>query len=154
GFIFGNGPGFAIALAAIARTGAVAVPISTMLRAGELVRVLRQSDVQGLIVQRTMLGKDLVARLTEALPELVGQACGALRLPRVPYLRWIVSSGEGLPTAAGPMGWLTDAGAELGEDLLLEVESEVHPTDQMIEIYTSGSMALPKGVRHLHGAVM
>ncbi|TDW63228.1 acyl-CoA synthetase (AMP-forming)/AMP-acid ligase II [Novosphingobium sp. PhB55] len=154
GFIFGNGPGFAIALAAIARIGAVAVPISTMLRAGELVRVLRQSDVQGLIVQRTMLGKDLVARLTEALPELIGQACGALRLPRVPYLRWIVSSGEGLPAAAEAMGWLTDAGAELGEDLLLEVESEVHPTDQMIEIYTSGSMALPKGVRHLHGAVM
>jgi acyl-CoA synthetase (AMP-forming)/AMP-acid ligase II len=154
GFIFGNGPGFAIALAAIARIGAVAVPISTMLRAGELVRVLRQSDVQGLIVQRTMLGKDLVARLTEALPELVGQACGALRLPRVPYLRWIVSSGEGLPTVVEAMGWLIDAGAELGEDLLLEVESEVHPTDQMIEIYTSGSMALPKGVRHLHGAVM
>ena len=152
GFIFGNGPGFATALAAIARIGAVAVPISTMIRANELIRVLRQSDVQGLIVQRTMLGKDLVARLTDALPELAGQTCGALRLPRVPYLRWIVSSGADLPAAVAPMAWLTEG--DVGEDVLREVESEVHPTDQMIEIYTSGSMALPKGVRHLHGAVM
>jgi acyl-coenzyme A synthetase/AMP-(fatty) acid ligase len=152
GFIFGNGPGFATALAAIARIGAVAVPISTMIRANELVRVLRQSDVQGLIVQRTMLGKDLVVRLTEALPELAGQTCGALRLPRVPYLRWIVSGGADLPAAVAPMAWLTEG--DVGEDVLREVESEVHPTDQMVEIYTSGSMALPKGVRHVHGAVM
>src|SRR3546814_9235734 len=27
------------------------------------------------------------------------------------------------------------------------------PTDQMVEIYTSGSMALPKGVKHHHGPV-
>ncbi|WP_395390865.1 class I adenylate-forming enzyme family protein [Novosphingobium sp. BL-8A] len=154
GFIFGNGPGFAVALAAIARIGAVAVPISTMIRAGELVRVLRQSDVQGLIVQREMLGKDLVARLVEALPELAAQACGALRLTRAPYLRWIVSSGAGLPSGVGPVAWLADAGVDVSEELLGEVEAEVHPTDQMIEIYTSGSMALPKGVRHLHGAVM
>ncbi|MFD1958879.1 AMP-binding protein [Novosphingobium panipatense] len=41
----------------------------------------------------------------------------------------------------------------MSDDLLRSVEAEVHPTDQMIEIYTSGSMALPKGVRHGHGAV-
>src|ERR1700741_684808 len=38
GFIFGNGPDFALMLAAIARIGAIAVPISTMIRANELVR--------------------------------------------------------------------------------------------------------------------
>lgn len=152
GFIFGNGPGFAVVMAAIARIGAVAVPISTMLRAGELVRVLRQSDVQGLIVQRAILGNDLVARLVDALPELDGQSWGALRVPRVPYLRWIVSSGADLPLAVAPIAWLTEVDA--GEEVLREVEAEVHPTDQMIEIYTSGSTALPKGVRHVHGAVM
>ncbi|WP_313441677.1 class I adenylate-forming enzyme family protein [Novosphingobium sp.] len=154
GFIFGNGPGFATALAAIARIGAVAVPISTMIRANELVRVLRQSDVQGLIVQREMLGKDLVARLVEALPELAAQTCGDLRMLRAPYLRWIVSDGDDLPPGVAPVSWLAEGGSDVTEGLLREVESEVHPTDQMIEIYTSGSMALPKGVRHLHGAVM
>jgi acyl-CoA synthetase (AMP-forming)/AMP-acid ligase II len=38
--------------------------------------------------------------------------------------------------------------------LLEAVEAEVHPTDQAIEIYTSGSMALPKGVKHNHGPVL
>ena len=34
-------------LAAIARIGAIAIPISTLIKANELVRVLRQSDVAG-----------------------------------------------------------------------------------------------------------
>jgi acyl-coenzyme A synthetase/AMP-(fatty) acid ligase len=42
----------------------------------------------------------------------------------------------------------------VSEDLLREIEAEVHTTDQMIEIYTSGSMALPKGVKHNHGPVL
>lgn len=154
GFIFGNGPGFALMLAAISRIGAIAVPISTMIRAGELVRVLRQSDVQGLVLTRTMLGKDYVERMIEALPELEGQESGQLRLLRAPYLRWIVSSGEGLPACVAPMEYLTDAAATVGDDLLREIESEVHTTDQLVEIYTSGSMALPKGVKHHHGPVL
>jgi len=153
GFIHGNGPEFAVMLAAVSRIGAVAVPISTMIRANELVRVLRQSDVQGLVLQRTMLGKDLPERVLDALPELDGQESGALRLARVPYLRWIVSDGEGLPSAIAPLTFLTDPAATIGDDLLREVEAEVHPTDQMVEIYTSGSMALPKGVRHAHGPI-
>lgn len=153
GFIFGNGPGFATMLAAISRIGAIAVPISTMIRSNELVRVLRQSDVQGLIMHRTMLGKDYVERLLDALPELEGQECGALRLARAPYLRWIVSSGDGLPSCVAAMDYLTDAAQSVDEALLREVEAEVHSADQMVEIYTSGSMALPKGVKHNHGPV-
>lgn len=153
GFIFGNGPGFAVMLAAISRIGAIAVPISTMIRANELVRVLRQSDVQGLILIREMLGKDYVERVLEALPALAGQESGSLRLPQAPYLRWIVSFGDDLPSSVAPMAYLTDAAASVDEALLREVESEVHPTDQMVEIYTSGSMALPKGVKHNHGPV-
>ena len=153
GFIFGNGPGFAIMLFAIARIGAIAVPISTMIRANELVRVLRQSDISGLIVQRTFLGYDYVERLCDALPELRGSAPD-LRLAKVPYLRWVVSTGEGLPASVRDIDWIASAAETLGEDLLTEAESEVHTTDQLIEIYTSGSMALPKGVRHMHGPVL
>ncbi len=153
GFIAGNGPTFAVLLAAIARIGAIAVPISTMIRANELVRVLRQSDISGLIAQRKFLGNDYAARLAEALPALA--TCGQdLRLPEVPYLRWIVSSGDGLPASIRPMETLADAAASVSDELLRAAEAEVHTSDQMVEIYTSGSMALPKGVKHLHGAVL
>jgi acyl-CoA synthetase (AMP-forming)/AMP-acid ligase II len=154
GFIYGNGPGFALMLAAIARIGAVAIPISTMIRSNELVRVLRQSDVSGLIVQREFLGHDYVERLCDALPELRASGSGELRIVRLPYLRWILSSGEDLPASIQDIGLLTRTAASVSDELLRALESEVHPTDQMVEIYTSGSMALPKGVKHNHGPVL
>lgn len=154
GFIYGNNPSFAVMFAAIARIGAVAVPVSTFIRANELVRVLRQSDITGLIVQRTLLGKDYVQRVCEALPELAQAQNPDLRLSDVPFLRWVVSSGPSLPAGIYPQEWLTEACDSVSETLLEAIESEVHPADQIVEIYTSGSMALPKGVRHDHGPVL
>ncbi len=154
GFIHCNGPAFAVQLAAIARAGGVAIPISTMIKSGELVRVLRQSDIAGLLLIRSMLGKDFVQRFCEALPALARLESPDLRLPEVPYLRWIVSSGASLPPAFRTMDWLLSGAETVGEDLLQQVEAEIHSTDQLLEIYTSGSMALPKGVKHAHGPVM
>ena len=154
GFIFGNGPQFALILAATARIGAVAVPISTMIKANELVRVLRRSDIHGLIVQRRVLGHDMAARLSDALPQLTDATAGDLRIAQAPYLRWIVSDGDDLPSSFLHTDWLTARAGTVTGQLLREIENEVHPTDQMVEIYTSGSMALPKGVRHNHGPVL
>jgi acyl-CoA synthetase (AMP-forming)/AMP-acid ligase II len=154
GFIYGNGPRFAVTLAAIARIGAVAIPISTMIRSNELVRVIRQSDIAGLIVHRTFLGYDYVERLCDALPELREGVDPDLRIASTPYLRWIVSSGETLPPTLHGMDFLTDAASSVTDVMLQEVEVGVHPTDQMVEIYTSGSMALPKGVKHDHGPIL
>lgn len=154
GFIQGNSPMFAILLAAIARIGAVAVPISTLIKANELVRVLRQSDISGLIVHRTMLGHDYVKRLVEAMPTLASAKSNDLRLVEAPYLRWIASWGSDLPASFAAVEEIIAGGESVSDDLLLAVEAEVHPTDQMVEIYTSGSMALPKGVKHLHGPVV
>ena len=153
GFIYGNSPMFAVLLAAIARIGAIAIPISTLIKSNELVRVLKQSDIHGLILQRSLLGHDYVTRLCDALPELAASGPD-LRLTTVPFLRWIVSDGEGLPTAIQPLSWLEGAACTIDEALLIEAENAVHSNDQMVEIYTSGSMALPKGVKHLHGPVV
>ncbi len=154
GFIYGNGPVFVIVLSAIARIGAVAIPISTLIKGNELVRVLRQSDVSGLIVQRELLGRDYVERMCEALPGLEGAAAGPLYLSQTPYLRWVASTGDGLPPSINQLDAIYADAEKVGEDILREVESEVHSSDQMIEIYTSGSMALPKGVKHNHGPVL
>ena len=154
GYIHGNGPMFAVLLAAIARIGAIAIPFSTLIKSNELVRVLRQSDVSGVIVQRSFLGHDYVERLCDALPELRDGDSPSLRIAATPYLRWIVSTSEDLPPTIHHMDWLTGAADRVSEDLLRAIENEVHPADQMIEIYTSGSMALPKGVKHNHGPVL
>jgi acyl-CoA synthetase (AMP-forming)/AMP-acid ligase II len=154
GFIYGNGPAFVAVMAAIARIGAIAIPISTLIKHNELVRVLRQSDVAGLIVQRSLLGNDYVERLCEALPDLAESRNPDLRIARTPFLRWVVSTGEALPPSFHDMEFLTGTAETVSEDFLREVESEVHAADQAMEIYTSGSMALPKGVKHNHGPAL
>src|SRR3546814_8686188 len=63
GFIYGNGPDFALMLAAIARIGAIAIPISTLIRAHELVRVLRQSAIGRAHVCTPVTNAHLVCRL-------------------------------------------------------------------------------------------
>jgi acyl-CoA synthetase (AMP-forming)/AMP-acid ligase II len=154
GIIAGNGPFFATAFAAIARMGGIAIPISTTIRANELVRVLRQSDVAGLIVQRTFLATDYAQRLNDALPELGTHADPGLRIAAVPYLRWIASTGAGLKPAVLDLSALIAGANSVEESLLIAVEAEVSAADQMVEIYTSGSMALPKGVKHNHGPIL
>jgi acyl-CoA synthetase (AMP-forming)/AMP-acid ligase II len=154
GVIAGNGPFFVTAFAAIARMGGVAIPISTTIRADELVRVLRQSDVGGLIVQRRFLATDYVDRLIAALPGMTARKGTTLHMAAVPYLRWIVSTGPDLPETVVDLAAFTADAAQIEESLLVAVEAEVSASDQMVEIYTSGSMALPKGVRHNHGPVL
>jgi acyl-CoA synthetase (AMP-forming)/AMP-acid ligase II len=154
GFIYGNSPTFVLLMAAIGRIGAIAVPISTLIRSNELVRTLRQSDVSGLIVQRTFLGNDYVDRLCDALPALRDGKGPELRLSQTPFLRWIASSGPGLPPTFRDVGFLDALAPSVDDTLLTAVESEIHPTDQLVEIYTSGSMALPKGVKHNHGPTL
>ena len=154
GFIFGNSPSFVVVMSAIARIGGVAIPISTLIRGNELVRVIRQSDISGLILQREFLGKDYVERVCEALPGVATAGTGPLFLPEAPYLRWIASTGEGLPASVRDLEAIRGDASKVGEGILEQVEAEVHSTDQMIEIYTSGSMALPKGVKHNHGPVL
>jgi acyl-coenzyme A synthetase/AMP-(fatty) acid ligase len=69
-------------------------------------------------------------------------------------LRWIVSTGTELPNSMGDVASIYDAAGSVSDELLREMEAEVYPTDQMIEIYTSGSMAQPKGVKHNHGPIL
>ena len=101
GFINGNNPIFAVTLAAILRIGAVAIPLSTLIKSNELVRVLRQSDVAGLIVQRTLLGRDYVERLCEALSELRERDNADLRIAKVEaYMNRVCAAAGSLKTAA------------------------------------------------------
>src|SRR5579859_2316383 len=156
-FMFGNGPEWVVTFVAIARIGALAMPLSTLYRPAELRTTLRVGDVDTLIVPPRLMGNDQPAFLEEALPSLVG-ATAPLRLSESPYLRSILVAGptdrgwadpvevcpvEGSPAPAG--------GGDIGDDFLRAVEAEVHPADPMMVIFTSGATAQPKGVVHTHG---
>jgi acyl-CoA synthetase (AMP-forming)/AMP-acid ligase II len=154
GFIAGNGPQWVVWWAAITRIGAIAIPLSTFVKADELVRVVRRADLHGLFVQRSFLGQDLVERVDRALPELAHSAGPDLALPAVPFLRWIAAPGDGLPPWVTRVDAFEGAAERFDDRLLRAAEAEVHPQDPAIEIYTSGITALPKGATHTHGALM
>jgi acyl-CoA synthetase (AMP-forming)/AMP-acid ligase II len=140
---FANGPDFAVAVAAITRIGAVAVPLSTLFRPAELARVLRHGDVHAVLTQTSYLGRDLVDDLRQAVPGLAVGASEPLFLADAPFLRWVAVLDEG-DVLDGPVP----------DGVLAETEQEVHPGDPALLIYTSGQSADPKGVLHSHGAVM
>ena len=152
GMVFPNTPRFIVTWLAIARIGAVSVPISTLSSAPELRRILRHADLQLLIAADRYLNHDYVARLADAVPGLAEQT-GAIRLPAAPYLRAVWIWGENVPAWAQAVD-LALPNPDYDAALLAAVESEVVPSDPVSVIYTSGSTAEPKGVIHSHGNFM
>lgn len=138
--IFGNSPEFALAFLAAARIGAIAMPISTLSTAHEIGGILLNSDAEYFIAVPSYRGKDLRARVAEAVGDDV---TGRLLLPQMPVLRRV---------------WFGIADLEeegtADDERVAAAEREVAPADPMAVIHTSGSTSAPKGVTHTHGQVI
>jgi fatty-acyl-CoA synthase len=128
-----NSHGFAAVRFALAKMGAVLVPINFMLNAEEVAYILRHSGAELL-----WTGPDLVE---------LGRAAAALDTS-VKRLAWL----PGEDPAAPP------AGMEHFEQLLSadasEPQVEIDPASLLQIIYTSGTESLPKGAMLTHEAVL
>jgi acyl-CoA synthetase (AMP-forming)/AMP-acid ligase II len=149
GILFSNCAQWLIAWLAAARIGALTVPLSTFAPGGELGRLLRHADVQVLLMGRAIAERDLVERITDALPGLNGGG-PAIAEPTVPYLRRI-NVWPGCERAwASP--W--PSRAESAVALACSAEDEVGPADDLVVVTTSGTTAQPKSVVHTHGSLV
>lgn len=141
--IMANYPEFVIAKYAIARVGAVAVPINMLNRKDELEYLLRQSDSCALITMDQFRGNDYLGALDQLAP---GWEAGG--------------GGEGLPSLrqviVHPTGELAErAGIVRLADLIDAADAQVDlpsvsPDDLCDIIYTSGTTGSPKGVMLTH----
>lgn len=154
GLLAPNSPEWVVAWFAISRIGGIAVLLNTYNKASELSRTLRHSDEAMLLTVGHHLGHDYLDRLEEAVPGLADRSHEHLLLPGQPYLRSVWTWGSEPRSWCGDVEDLAARGDTVDDELLAEVESEVHPADPMVMVYSSGSTADPKAAVHTHGGVV
>ncbi len=151
--LFGNRPEFVQSFFAAGLVGAVLVPVNTFATPDELEHVLRHSDASVLLLQSSLLNHRYLDALAERRPELARDLPGSLRCAALPQLRRVVCLGLDVPRGAVE-GWdaFRARADEIPEALLDAAAHQVHPADDGLVIYTSGTTALPKGVIHTQRA--
>ncbi|WP_416547539.1 fatty acyl-CoA synthetase [Limnohabitans sp. DCL3] len=128
-----NSHGFAALRFALARRGAVMVPINFMLKADEVAFILRHAGAQ------TLATDSGLAELAQAASKLDTQ---------VQQFIWLPSEDPSQPVA----GMHSFDALAACQDALAEVQLGSHDVAQIV--YTSGTESSPKGAQLTHDAVM
>ncbi len=136
---------------AVAKIGAVLVPVNTRFRTHDLDYVLRQSDSAYLITHDTCGPIDYLSMVREvvALPET---GC-VVDDPSFPMLRKVMILG-GEPYT-GTVDWRAAIAraAEVQPADLAARTAMVKPEDPALIMYTSGTTGFPKGAMHCHNLI-
>ena len=156
--LMANGPDWVEASFAVSQVGAVLVPVNTFATPVERDYILRHSDASLLLMHAGVGKRKFLAEFATSHPQMQGSGPGRLRLTALPHLRRIVCVGEGTGEgvkegAAGADGVESESdlqalGSDVSDALLDAAADQVHPSDDGVLIYTSGTTAHPKGVLH------
>ncbi|MFZ1127848.1 AMP-binding protein [Methanoregula sp.] len=139
---------------ATAKIGAIMVNINPAYRTYELEYVLKQAEIQTLILQGRFKTSDYVGMFYEACPEAYEQKAGHISSEKFPYLKNVIFIGD-IPYN-GMFTW--DDFLKKADDITMDELAERNEAlsfDDPINIqYTSGTTGFPKGVVLTHHSVL
>jgi fatty-acyl-CoA synthase len=139
---------------ATAKIGAIMVNINPSYRTYELEYVLKQAEIQTIIIQGSFKTSDYVGMFYEACPEAFEAKPGRISSEKFPFLKNAVFIGN-IPYN-GMFTWeeLLKKAEEITDDELV-ARSDALSFDDAINIqYTSGTTGFPKGVVLTHHSVL
>jgi fatty-acyl-CoA synthase len=128
---------------ALARIGAIMVPVNTRYRPEEVKYVVNKSKAS-IVVLKEEVNKNYIALLKELCPG-VGEAPDLSPHEQLPFLKKIIVSSNRRLNGCLSFDDLARLGASVSEDALAEAASRVASEDVAMIQFTSGTTAMPKG---------
>jgi fatty-acyl-CoA synthase len=153
GVLLGNQPEWMVMCFAATCVGATFVPLNTWYKKTELAWTIRHCQLSVLVTASRFLNQNYAAILQELIPGLAQAEPGNLRSAEFPALRVVGVLGEPM---AGTLSWpeFLAQGRHATPAALRAACAAVGESDHAFILYTSGSLAEPKGVLLDHGGVI
>ena len=139
---------------ATAKIGAIMVNVNPAYRTYELEYVLKQAEIQTLILQGRFKTSDYVGMFYEACPEAYEKKPGRISSEKFPFLKNVVFIGQ-IPYN-GMFTWdeFIKKADEISTDELVDRGESLSFDDAINIQYTSGTTGFPKGVVLTHHGVL
>ena len=149
-----NVPDWITLMFATARIGAILLTINTNYRSAELDYVLRQSDMENLVLIDGVRDFSYVDAVYDLVPELREQPRDGFRSERDPHLKRAIFLGPEKHRGMYSMNEVKSMSSAVDDIEYRQAKDAVDVNDVAMMQYTSGTTGFPKGVMLTHSNIV